>query len=230
MRIDLSKYLTERYLEAQSRQDFHGPVITIAREYGCPAKKIAAGLVVKLNELKSPKAKKIDWRWVSKEILLESAKELQIDPEEIKYVFEYQKKSMFDEILSSQARKYYKSDRAIRKTIADVIRNIANEGNVIIVGRGGVAITKDIDKSFHIQLEAPLEWRALRVSEKCSMSIEEAKKYATEIDIKRREFRDYFHGKESDYSSFDVKFNCMTLTVNEMIEAIVKLVQLRNLV
>jgi cytidylate kinase len=230
MRIDLSKYLTERYLEAQSRQDFNGPVITIAREFGCPGKKVAAGLVLKLNELKSPKAKKIDWRWVSKEILLESAKELQINPEEIKYVFEYQKKSMFDEILSSQSKKYYKSDRAIRKTIADVIRNIANEGNVVIVGRGGVSITRDIEKSFHIQLEAPLEWRAIRVSEKFCMSIEEAKKYATDIDIKRREFRDYFHGKESDYSSFDVKFNCMTLTVEEMIEATVRLLQLRNLV
>ena len=230
MQIDLSKYLTERYLEAQSRQDFDGPVVTIAREFGCPAKKIASGLAQQLNELKSPKAKKTDWRWISKEILSESAKELEVDPEEIKYIFDYQKKSIFDEILSSHSRKYYKSDRAIRKAIAKVIRNIASEGNVIIVGRGGVAITRDIEKSFHIHLEAPLEWRGMRVSEKFSMSIEEAKKYACEIDRKRQEFRDFFHGKGSDYSSYDVKFNCMTFTVEEIIQAIIRMMQLRNLV
>lgn len=230
MQIDLSKYLTERYLESKSRLDFDGPVVTIAREFGCPGKKIASGLAQQLNELKSPKAKKIDWRWISKEILSESAKELEVDPEEIKYVFDYQKKSIFDEILSSHSRKYYKSDRAIRKTIAKVIRNIASEGNVVIVGRGGVAITRDIEKSFHIHLEAPLEWRAMRVSEKFCMSIEEAKKYACEIDRKRQEFRDFFHGKGSDYSSYDVKFNCMTFTVEEIIQAIIRMMQLRNLV
>jgi cytidylate kinase len=230
MQIDLSKYLTERYRESQSRQDFDGPIVTIAREFGCPAKKIAAELVIKLNELKSPVAKKMEWRWVSKEILSESAKELEVDPKEIKYIFEYQKKSVFDEILSSHSRKYYKSDRVIRKTIAKVIRNIANEGNVVIVGRGGVAITRDIEKSFHVQLEAPLEWRAMRVSEKFCMSIEEAKKYSCEIDKKRQEFRDFFHGKGSDYSSYDVKFNCMTFTIEEIIQAIIRMMQLRKLI
>ena len=50
---------------------------------------------------------------------------------------------------------YYKSDLKIRTTIAKVIRKFANEGNAIIVGRGGVAITRDIPLSLHIFLEAP---------------------------------------------------------------------------
>jgi len=172
----------------------------------------------------------LEWRWINKEILSESAKELEVDPSEIKYVFDYEQKSFFDEILTSQSRKYYKSDRRIRKTIANVIRNIACEGNVIIIGRGGVAITRDIIKSLHIMIEAPLEWRAVRVSEKYCMSIEEAKKYATEIDKKRQQFRDYFHGRGSDYSSFDIKFNAMTISIDEMAEAIIKMMQIRNLI
>lgn len=230
MRIDFSRYLTERYLETLSRQAFEGPVITLSREAGCPAKKVAAKLASRLTELKSPIAKRINWRWISKEILLESAKELGVDPTEIGHVFRYEKRSLMDEILSSQSKKYYKSDRKIRSTIAKVIRNIASEGNVIIVGRGGVAITRDIGKSFHVRLEAPLNWRIMRISERYCISTDEALKYAHDIDRKRSQFRDYFHGKGTDYSSFDVSFNCMTLSIEEIAESIIQIIQIRKLI
>ena len=230
MRIDLSKYLTERYLESISEQKFEGPVVTIAREFGCPSKKVAEKLVSRLSEIKSPLAKKMEWRWISKEILDESARQLNMDPEEIQYVFRYEKRGALDDILSSYSKKYYKSDRKIRNTIARVIRNIASEGNVIIVGRGGVAITREIEKSLHIQLEAPLGWRALRVSEKYCLTLDEAKKYANDIDSKRKVFRDYFHGKGSDYSRVDVIFNAMTLSIDEIVEGIIGLLKIRKMI
>ena len=230
MRIDLSKYLMERYLESISEQKFEGPVVTISREFGCPSKKIAEKLSVRLTEIKSPLAKKIAWRWISKEILDESAKILNLDPAEIQYIMRYEKKSAFDDILSSYSKKYYKSDRKIRNTIARVIRNIASEGNVIIIGMGGVAITREIEKSIHVHLEAPIDWRALRIVEKYCLTMEEAKKYARDIDEKRKSFRDYFHGKGSDYSWFDVTFNAMTLSIDEIVEGIIGMLKLRKII
>jgi len=158
MRIDLSKYLTERYLESISEQKFEGPVITIAREFGCPAKKVAAKLASRLTEINSPLAKKIEWRWISKEILDESARQLNMDPSEIQYVFRYEKRSVFDDILSSYSKKYYKSDRKIRNTIARVMRNIASEGNVIISqsGKGSLMVNETLEYASMISLE-PIE-------------------------------------------------------------------------
>ena len=230
MKIDLSKYLAERYQDSMIKQEYEGPVVTIARDFGCPARKIAARLTNQLNQLKDSKSKKMRWRWISKEILAESARELEMDPADIKYVFQYEKKTVFDDILSSQSRKYYKSDRKIRKTVAQVIRNIASEGNVVIIGRGGVAITKDIEKSLHIKLEAPMEWRALRASEKYRITIEQAKKRANEIDKKRQEFRNYFHGTESDYTRFDIRYNCMSLSLEDIVCSIVNMLKLRGFV
>ncbi len=230
MKIDLSKYLAERYHESMLKHEYEGPVVTIARDFGCPARKIASRLSNRLNQLKESSSKNIRWRWISKEILAESAKELEMDPADIKYVFQYEKKTVFDDILSSQSTKYYKSDRKIRKTVAQVIRNIASEGNVVIVGRGGVAITKDIERSLHIKLEAPIEWRALRASEKYCMTVDQARKRAVEIDKKRQDFRNYFHGKESDYTRFDVRYNCMSLSLDDIVCSILNLLQSRKFV
>ncbi|MFP4060959.1 MAG: AAA family ATPase, partial [Bacteroidales bacterium] len=170
------------------------------------------------------------WRWISKEIMYESARELNLEPKSIKYVFDYEQKSIIDDILASHSQKYYKSDRKIRGTVANVIRTFGEEGHVIIVGRGGVAITKDIPKSLHVHLEAPLEWRAIRASQKHGVSIEEAKRDAIAIDKKRKEFREYFEGKNTDYTRFDLTLNCMTLSVDELASIIADTAGIRGIV
>jgi cytidylate kinase len=136
---------------------------------------------------------------------------------------------MLDEILSAQQHRYYKSDHKIVNTTGKVIRSMANHGNVIVVGRGGIAFTRDIPKSLHIFLEAPLEWRASRISEKYDLSLPEAKKFAQEIDKKREQYREIIKGKNTDYTWFDVRFNCMTSQPEEIVEVILKMAQVRRL-
>ncbi|MEN8156144.1 MAG: cytidylate kinase-like family protein [Bacteroidota bacterium] len=220
MKIDLTKYLAEWYKEDSAKNFYPGPVVTISRELGCPAKLIAAGLTDRLNTLNKGKTKKHPWRWISKEILQESARELDADSAQIQHIFDYKSRGVLEDLLMAQSRDYYKSDLKIRTTIAKVIRTIANEGNVVIVGRGGVAITRDIPRSLHICLEAPLEWRALRVAEKHDFTIEHARSYAQKVDKKRTQFRDYFQGKGNDYTRFDIKLNCMTLDIEQVIDII----------
>lgn len=230
MKIDLSNYLKDRYQETQSSLAFPGPVVTIARELGCPSKGLATCLVEKLNSAGHKYLKKIPWRWISKEIMEQSAKDLGVDLAEIQYVFDYKTHGILEDLLLSHSKKFYKSDRKIRDTIAKVIRNFAEEGNAVIVGRGGVAITHDIPKSLHVKLEAPLEWRALRTSEKHNISLEQAKKYCLDIDKKREDFRDYFQGKGNDYTRFDITFNCMTMDSSEIVEVIFEALKIRKII
>jgi cytidylate kinase len=190
---------------------------------------MAACLTEKLNGLKRKHAKDHPWRWISKEILQESSKELQVDASQIQHVFDYKSRGVLEDLLLAQSKDYYKSDLKIRTTIAKVIRNFANEGNAIIVGRGGVAITRDIPKSLHLFLEAPLEWRVLRVAEKYDYTLEQARSYAQSIDKKRSHFRDYFQGKGNDYTRFDIKLNCMTLSTDEMCAIIVGALRSREM-
>jgi cytidylate kinase len=229
MQGDLLNYLKKRYEESLLKKTGPGPVITLSREYGCPAKAIAQKLSEVLSNHLDKSGTKYLWKWYSKEILDESARQLQIDPSKIKYVFDYEKKGMLEDFFSSFSQ-YYQSDRKIRSTIKKVIREIADQGHAIIVGRGGIAITRDMPNSLHINLIAPLEWRSVIISERYNVSTEEARSSAIDIDKKRKEFRDYFEGKNTDYTSPDISFNCMTLSIDEIVSTILKVAEFRGLI
>ena len=115
------------------------------------------------------------------------------------------------------------------KTIGEVIKSMADHGHVIILGRGGTPLSRDIKKSLHIYLEAPLEWRISVAFEKYCCTMEEARKYVLETDKRRAKFREHFEGKGNDYTWVDAKYNCMTLTVDEICESIIKLMELKKL-
>ncbi len=230
MKVDLLKYMSDRMQKDIGEIKTPGPVITISRLYGCSAKKLAKKLTGLLTKKMFVKGLSDEWRFITKEIMSKSARELDMDPSELRYVFKYEQKGIIDDILKAHSKKYYKSDRKIRNTIARVIRNISYEGNVIIVGRGGVAITRDILKSLHVNLTAPLEWRVLRISEKHGIDHEEAEKMAIEIDKKRQQFRDYFEGRNTDYTRFDMSFNCMTLSIDEIVAVIARTAEIRGLI
>lgn len=229
-KVDLVQYLIDRHKGGHLPCHEPGPVVTLSREMGCSGTQIAQVLVDELNSRFNFKNGE-PWKWVGKEeIQAAAAHALNLPPEEISYALEAKKKTMMDDILQSFSRKYYKSDRTIRKTIKDVIRSIACNGRVVILGRGGVAITRDIPRSLHINLEAPLEWRTLRISEKMQIDLKEAESFVLSIDRQREEFRDYFGGKNTDYTRFDISFNSMTLTVKEIVEIIIKTMELRKFI
>lgn len=230
----LFNYLNRRLKEAEGKDlpppKEPGPVITISRQSGCSARRLTQKLVEELNKRTRDSKDFREWDYINKELLQTAARELNVKPSEISYVFKYQERNALGDIFASYANKYYKSDRKIRKTIADVIRSIATEGNIIIVGRAGVVLTKDILKSLHISLEAPLEWRSLMISERYDLTFAEAKKSVIEMDKKREKFRESFEGRNTDYTWFDVVFNRMSLTENEIIEAIINLAETKKLI
>ncbi len=216
-KINPTRYALERLKERERQIISPGPVITISREYGCPSKLIAGILTDQINESGTKKK----WHWISKEILEESARKLGLTPREVKYIFEYKKRAFLEDLLISQEKKqYYHSEWAIRKAVGEVIRATAMEGHVIIVGRAGVALTRNIEASLHIRLIAPEEWRIARVAEIKKISQREATRLIRELDKHRKEFLEYYLKKPVDHTIFDVIYNCSTLSKEEIATSI----------
>jgi cytidylate kinase len=226
----LLKYLNER-LEPKSYKPIErGPVITISRECGCSGRAVAQMLAEKINKKYKEGGRHLEWKWVNKEILSLASHELRMQPGKIKSLIEAQEKNYFEEIVSSFTETYYGQNEMVKKVIGDVIRKIAIDGYTIIVGRGSGAITRDIPRSLHINLEAPLSWKASVISQKKNMTLDEAKKHVIEVDKQRYNFRDYYRGKNNDDSCYDLSFNCKRLTNDEITDIIFKVAEYRNII
>lgn len=224
------KYFNEMLRDKKTTIAETGPYISISRDFGCMANVIAQNLSSELTRRNRQKGIKKDWKWINKVILEEAAKALELSPSKIEYVFQSQKKTMMDEIVSAMSARYYKSDKKIRKTITEVIRSIVVTGNVIIVGRGGVAFKKDNPRSLHIKLIAPIEWRIDRISRNYQKTKKEALKYILEIDQERKYLIDSFMGFDTDDSVFDMIFNRQTMDDNTITALIIHALDERKLI
>ena len=203
------------------------PVITISRECGCPSKLVAEKLTAALEDQNKDSKYGIQWRWVDKQIIEDAAKKLELDPIYVEKVAK-QKAGGLNDILTSFSPLPV-SDMKIRNTIADILRGIADEGHVIIVGRGGVTLLKEHPHGIHIRLQAPYQWRVDTIRETFSITEAEAKKRVKDIDEQRMFLRDFFEGHKSDRSVFDLVFNCKTLNPDEIVSMIVTLLEDRGL-
>jgi len=226
----LLKYLNER-LESKPKKTIEpGPVITISRECGCPGTTIAQLLTDKINKIFKEQGKTQEWRWVNKEILSLASHELKLQPEKITYLMESGHKGYIDEFVSSFTQTYYGQSEMVRKVMGDVIRKIAVDGYIVIVGRGGGAIARDIPKSLHVNLIAPLSWKTSVISQKKNIPLNEARKHVIEVDKQRDNYRDYYRGKNSDDICYDISFNCMNLSNDQITDVIISMAKQRNII
>ncbi len=206
----------------QPEKEKAGPFITISRDYGCQANKLAKMLSDEFQK----KGQK--WSILNKEIIMQSAKQLDMEPRKVMKIADSVDRTTMDEVLHALTTKYYKSDRKIRQTISSVIISAASEGHAIIVGRGGVAITHGLAKGIHIKLHAPRDWRLQLMMKRYHTTREHMMKELSSIDLKRhRLLASLTKGVEDTDMLFDVEFNCSTLNLDEIAKMVMALVDIR---
>lgn len=202
MKNYLINYLNKRMDELKEKNPFTkptGPVITISREVGCGGLQISHQLAAELN--KTVYCKK--WQVISKEVLSESAHELQVAPEKVKRLMKSERFT-FEDILAAFNDKYYKSNRVIMKTVREVIRNFAEDGCCIILGRGGHIIAGDLKNALHVRLIAPFDWRVSQLTARKELSDAEAFQYIKDTDAERDNLHKYFLKDKNAEENYDL--------------------------
>ena len=225
MKLDLHEYLTRRQKSAAtSKLVKPGPVITISREYGCEANPLAQKLARALSrEGKS-------WSIISKEILEKSSRELHLNPIKMERAFTPHERSTIEELFNGFSTRSEIPEKKIYKIISDVVYDYALEGNVIIVGRGGVAISRDIERSLHIRLIAPEDHRIRLISNKRNLTQKRAREIVSSQDQSRRLFIQKLRQEVVDDSIFDLILNTVTLTERQILDTIVAAAKSRKLI
>jgi cytidylate kinase len=225
----LFKYFENRYKEANSKLNLpkkFGPVITISRQAGCEAKKIAALLASELNRSENC----TPWRCVDKEILEKSAKELNLSPSKIEHFYKGQEKSTFIDMFASFSKTHV-NDLKIKNTLKETIRSICRQGHIILVGRAGAAILQDQTNVLNIRLTAPFYWRIENIMNNRKTGIENTEEWAIETDENRFKLFYLFLEKQPgnlDYL-FDATLNRKNFSIYQTVQIILHLMKLKGL-
>jgi len=200
--------------------DRTGPVITVSRLTGCDGREVAAELVAKLN-LRFNTNK---WKWVDKDIIYHAAHELRTDTHRVETYYQGFGMSDISQMIMAFSGTFV-TDSCVKKAHREVVTSSARDGYAVIIGRGGVAITREMTNSLHVKLVAPLPWRIDNVTKKKEMSAEKAEEYIVETDEKRHKLIIDFLDKKPlclDYL-FDVTLNRGSFSIDQISSMILDL-------
>jgi cytidylate kinase len=225
----LREYMERGFSDKGSgNQSGQGPVVTFSRESGCPSKIIAQLLTDALNKRKNVD-KSGEWRFISKEVVEAAARQLELNPDEVTQLLNSGGKGMVEDIMASFSQSYV-SDHRMWKTISTVVRSIAAQGNVVIVGRVGAGILHNRPNTIHIRLQAPVEWRTREISRLRNITEKEALKFIQDIDKKRSALIELLIGGKIHPHLFDLTFNCSTLSKEEIVHTIIGLMEIKKMI
>lgn len=234
MKDFLSHYFEQTGQRRSGKTQHLGPVVTISRECGCSAKRIATKLskiLTGYNYLSETKTD-VEWKWVSKEIIELAAQELETDTNKIRNVFLREAKQSIRDVTTafSTSKVYDDDDQQVIDTVTDVVRSIAEEGHFIIVGRAANVIAQDIPKRLSVRLQAPLDWRINRIMQISNLSWADAQEYVLEVDRQRDLFVEHVAGRELDNNDFDLIFNYSTMVDDHIVDVIVNVLKNKKII
>jgi cytidylate kinase len=214
--------------------DFPGPVVTISRQAGCSAQRIAIKLSKILTGYSYMSETKTDaeWEWVDKKVFAKAVKDMILDIESGEYNDKEEAIFMLNEVSKafSQEKVYDILDDKLIQILKGIICRLAFEGRKIIVGRSAGVILKNIPNKLNIRLEAPVEWRINRIMQINDFSQAKAVEYINQMDKKRDSFIEKIIGRKAENNDFDVIFNYASLEDDEIVDAVVNILRNKHII
>lgn len=169
-------------------------VITVSRQMGCLGCDVA-------NEI----ARCVNYRVVWREVINEAA--IRAGVPEVAL-------ATIDELDLLGLRPSVHARKAYHDAVREMMKELASEGNVVIVGRAGQAILRDSPGVIHVRLYAPFDRRVERIAKRHQISVETALAQVQASDQARaRYLKKYYHIRWDDPELYDILLNTANITV-----------------
>ena len=214
--------------------DFPGPVVTISRQAGCSAQRIAIKLSKILTGYSYMSDTKTDaeWHWVDKTVFTGVVKKMIREIENGNYDDKEEAIKKMNEVARAFSNEtiYDILDQKLIDIFKDVICKLATSGRKIIVGRSAGVILRNVPDKLNIRLEASQEWRISRIMQLKDVSQAEAAKYINDMDEKRDSFIEKIIGRKAENNDFDVIFNYASLEDDQIVDAVINLLKDKKII
>jgi len=173
--------------------------ITITREYGAGAGEVAKRL-----------AEALGWQVLDRELLHQAAQIERMPDEEL---------DRLDEKAVSMADRFrlHPPHQKYLHGLTEAARQAAQQGNVVLVGRGARHLLGEMPEVFHLRLVAPRDWRIERMAKLEGWSLDHARAKCLEVDRTRELFSRYFFGDAATQpAQFDLVVNTARVSLDEV--------------
>lgn len=158
-------------------------IITIGRQFGSGGLEVARLL-----------GKKLGIPVYDRELILKAAQDSGFSPELFEESDETRKMFSIKTLLTQgfTTVNNYIGEEELFKMQSDTIRNIAEQGSAVIVGRCSDYILRDLDCKLDVFLTSPIEARIDRIVERMRISAEEAEELIRKNDRQRELYYNYY--------------------------------------
>ncbi|KAB0664467.1 cytidylate kinase-like family protein [Oryzomonas japonica] len=174
--------------------------ITISREFGCEAYPMAE----RLREIMEKKQGE-PWVLLDKGLLDEVARDHNLSASVLNSLGE--KSRFLDEILATFSSRW-KSEKDHFRVLCRHVLSLAEQGNMIIVGRGSSIVTQPLKNCFHFRLFASPGFKVRSITRRMGVEAEEAEKIIAKQQKQRDNFiRDFLDRDAHDLGFYHLVFN-----------------------
>jgi len=199
------------------------PFITISREAGAGGHALAVAIVKEMEKRRDEPFFR-EWQVFDDELC-----QLVMKDERLKVTMEF----LMTEKFRSEAEDFWVGLRGnespqytIVKKVFECVRTLAKVGKVIIVGRGGACLTRDLKNGVHVRLVAPLPLRIKQVMEVRGISEAEAKKIVKEWDSSRAKLINTFFFRDiADPLLYDAVWNAGEVSMEMIAVSVLEMVR-----
>lgn len=202
------------------------PFITIAREAGAGGWSLAKWLVEHFNKTAHEDAR---WTCWDRELVEKVANDNHISTQLVESLGETRHSWLDDFIEGITISQAGASEIQVCRRMAGTIRTLALAGRVVIVGVGGVFITRSMPGGTHIRLVAPLDWRIDFMARKLNCDHAAAADYVKRTEANRAAFfKRYWAHASLEPTTFDATYNTAMLSEEQLVASVAALVNAKS--
>jgi cytidylate kinase len=191
--------------------------VTISRMAGCGAVYVAEKLAKYLQEHAPTPG--VQWTVFDRQLMNKVLEDHKL-PKFLEGFLPEDRVSFIQDTLADIFHTHPTADQMV-KLISETVVQLADLGNVIIVGRGANIVTARMPHVLHVRLVASLEDRIERVCREYSKTTEEARRYCEEADPARtRYLKSYFKTDINDPLHYHMVVNTSRLDYEQTAQMI----------
>ncbi|MEE8596973.1 MAG: cytidylate kinase-like family protein [bacterium] len=198
-------------------------VITINRDFASGGRSLGQLL-----------AKRIDYQYIDKSLFQKIAEDLNVSErtlESFEKSREYRISNIFSKLFGKNyIQRIVGHDRSVveeqeyQNSLKNLILGVAQEDNVVIIGRAAYFFLKDMENCYHVRLFAPMDWRKKYAVEILGTPRNKAQAIIEKRDVTELWFNRTICGELfNDHSLFHLTLNMTSIPFEKAIEIVMSL-------